>query len=145
MARNIFSENMTVRACSWPLTHSSFEVKSVMSIHTKRSLVVVFGTELSGAAGIFLFHIKLICVAFCPVFHYQSFAAVCILKRILQMKPTLCTIFSVYFFNFIYNLYMFRTSPSPSSGGITVFMRHVVFCYSVQLAVWCVGPASYTE
>jgi len=32
----------------------------------------------------------------------------------------------VYFVNFIYNLYMFRTSPGPSSGGTTVFLRHLV-------------------
>jgi hypothetical protein len=38
----------------------------------------------------------------------------------------------VYFVNFIYNLYMFRTSPVPSSGGTTVFMRHLalVILYS---------------
>jgi len=30
-------------------------------------------------------------------------------------------LFSVYFDNFIYNLYMFRTSPGPSSGQRTVF------------------------
>jgi hypothetical protein len=30
--------------------------------------------------------------------------------------------FLVYFVNFIYNLYMFQTSPGPSSGGTTVFM-----------------------
>ena len=35
-------------------------------------------------------------------------------------------LFSVYFVNIIYNLYMFRTSPGPSSGGTTVFMRHLV-------------------
>jgi len=35
-------------------------------------------------------------------------------------------LFLVYFVNFIYNLYMFRTSPAPSSGGTTVFMRHLV-------------------
>jgi len=35
-------------------------------------------------------------------------------------------LFLVYFVNFIYNLYMFRTSPDPSSGGTTVFMRHLV-------------------
>jgi hypothetical protein len=45
---------------------------------------------------------------------------------ISQMKPTRCTIFSVYLVNFIYNLYMFRTSPGPSSGGTTVFMQHLV-------------------
>jgi len=43
------------------------------------------------------------------------------------MKPTWCTIFSVYFTNFIYNLYMLRTSPGPSSGGITLFMQHWYF------------------
>jgi len=32
-------------------------------------------------------------------------------------------LFLVYFVNFIYKLYMFRTSPVPSSGGTTVFMR----------------------
>jgi len=35
-------------------------------------------------------------------------------------------LFLVYFINFTYNLYTFRTSPSPSSGGTTVFMRHLV-------------------
>ena len=29
--------------------------------------------------------------------------------------------FSVYFVNILYNLYMFRASPGPSSGGRTVF------------------------
>ena len=31
-------------------------------------------------------------------------------------------LFLVYFVNIIYNLYVFRTSPGPSSGGTTVFM-----------------------
>ena len=35
-------------------------------------------------------------------------------------------LFVVYFLNFIYNLYVFRTSPGPSSGGTAVFMRHLV-------------------
>jgi len=35
-------------------------------------------------------------------------------------------LFLVYFVNFIYNLYMFRTSPGPSTGGTTVFMRYLV-------------------
>jgi len=35
-------------------------------------------------------------------------------------------LFLMYFVNFIYNLYMFRTSPVPSSGGTTVFLRHLV-------------------
>jgi len=35
-------------------------------------------------------------------------------------------LFLVYFVNFIYKLYMFRSSPGPSSGGTTVFMRHLV-------------------
>jgi hypothetical protein len=51
----------------------------------------------------------------------------------LEMKPNWCTIFSVYFVSFVYNLYMFQTSPVPSSVGIIVFIRHLVFCYSVQL------------
>ena len=33
-------------------------------------------------------------------------------------------LFLVYFVNFMNNLYTFRTSPVPSSGGTTVFTRH---------------------
>jgi len=51
------------------------------------------------------------------------------------MKPIWCTIFSVYFVNFIYNLYMFQTSPGPSSGGITVFIRHLVL-YKSRRWTW---------
>jgi len=36
-------------------------------------------------------------------------------------------LFLVYSVIFIYSLYMFRISPGPSSGGTTVFMRHLVF------------------
>jgi len=43
---------------------------------------------------------------------------------------------SVYFVSFIYNLYIFRTSPGPSSGGTTVFMRHSVL---VILYRWLSG------
>ena len=50
---------------------------------------------------------------------------------ILWMKPTWCTIFSVYFVNFIYNLYMFWTSPGPSSG----FIQHQV-SYKHSYSSW---------
>jgi len=40
-------------------------------------------------------------------------------------------LFLEYFVNFIYNLYMFRTSPGPSSAGTTVFMQHSVFRYAI--------------
>jgi len=53
-------------------------------------------------------------------------------------------LFSVYFVNFIYDLYMFRTYPGTSWGGITAIIRHLVFCYSVQLAVCCADPAHQT-
>jgi len=38
----------------------------------------------------------------------------------------------VYFVNFIYNLYMFRTYRGPSSGGTTLLMQHLalVIVYS---------------
>ena len=42
----------------------------------------------------------------------------------------------MYFVDFIYNLYMFRTSPDPSLGGTTVFMRHLVL---VILYSWLSG------
>jgi len=35
-------------------------------------------------------------------------------------------LFLVYYVSLIYNLYMFRTSLGPSSGGIIIFMRHLV-------------------
>jgi len=35
-------------------------------------------------------------------------------------------LFLVYFISFVYNFYMFRTSLGPSSGGTTVFIRHLV-------------------
>jgi len=35
-------------------------------------------------------------------------------------------LFLVYFVNIIYDLYVFWTSPGPSSGGTTVFMRYLV-------------------
>jgi hypothetical protein len=45
-------------------------------------------------------------------------------------------LFLVYFINFIYNLYMIRTSPGPSSGGTTVFMWQLVL---VILYSWLSG------
>jgi len=47
-------------------------------------------------------------------------------------------LFLAYFVDIIYSLYKFRTSLGPSSGG-TVFMRHFVFCYFVQLIAWRAG------
>jgi len=44
-----------------------------------------------------------------------------------MMHGTMKTKFSVYFVTFIHNLYVFQTSPCPSSGGITVFMWHWYF------------------
>jgi hypothetical protein len=41
-----------------------------------------------------------------------------------------------YFVNSIYNLYMFQTSPGPSSGETTAFMRHLV---PVILYSWLSG------
>jgi len=47
-------------------------------------------------------------------------------------------LFLVYLvnFTFTYNLYMFRTSPGSTSGGTTVFMRHLVL---VTLYSWMSG------
>ena len=45
-------------------------------------------------------------------------------------------LFSVYFVSFIYNLYVFRTSPGPSSGGTTVFMWNLAL---VILYSWLSG------
>ena len=45
-------------------------------------------------------------------------------------------LFLVYFVNFIYNLYVFRTSPGPSSGGTAVFMRHLVLDILYSYTEW---------
>jgi len=44
-------------------------------------------------------------------------------------------LFLAYFGYFVYNLYIFRTSPSPLRGT-TVFLRHLVF---VILYSWLSG------
>jgi len=44
------------------------------------------------------------------------------LKSLVNETNLVHNLFSLYFFNFIYNLFMFRTSPGPSSNGTTVFM-----------------------
>ena len=48
-------------------------------------------------------------------------------------------LFLVYFVSFIYNLYMFRTSPGPLSGGTNVFMQDGVLLHPAHQTV------SYTE
>ena len=48
------------------------------------------------------------------------------LYNLVNETNLLQVLFLVYFVNFIYNLSMFRTSPGPSSGGTTVFMRRLV-------------------
>jgi len=50
-------------------------------------------------------------------------AALYILLNETKLVHCLSLVYSV---NFIYNVYMFRTSPSPSSGGTTVPLRHLV-------------------
>jgi len=50
---------------------------------------------------------------------------------ILQINPTRCTILLSIFVSL---LYMFRATMCPSSGEITVSMRHLVF---VTLYGWC--------
>jgi len=52
------------------------------------------------------------------------------LKSLVNETNLVHNLFSLYFFNFIYNLFMFRTSPRPSSVGTTVFMQHLVVFYS---------------
>jgi len=45
-------------------------------------------------------------------------------------------LFLMYFVNFIYNLYMFRTSPRPTSRGTTVFMRHLLLVIVYSYTEW---------
>jgi hypothetical protein len=46
-------------------------------------------------------------------------------------------LFLVYFVNFIYNLYMFRTSLGPSSGGTIVFIQHWYLIFWIaDFLVW---------
>jgi len=55
----------------------------------------------------------------CPTLHFN-------MKLTCKWNQLGAQFLSVYFVNFIYNLCMFRTSPGPSSGGTTVFIRHLV-------------------
>jgi hypothetical protein len=56
-----------------------------------------------------------------------------IFRSLVNETNLLHYFFLAYFVNFIYNLYTFHTSPGPSSGGTTVFMRHLVL---VILYIW---------
>jgi hypothetical protein len=47
----------------------------------------------------------------------------------LVNEPNLVHNILSMFCQFFYNLYMFQTSPVPSSGGIILFIPFVVFCY----------------
>jgi len=60
-----------------------------------------------------------ICQILCPVDRAS-------LYNLVNGTNLVHNLFLVYFLNFIYNLYMFRTSPGPSTEGTTVFMRHLV-------------------
>ena len=55
------------------------------------------------------------------------------LHNLVNGTDLMHNLFIVYFVNFIYNLYMFRTSPGPSSGGTTVFVRHLVLVSLKQM------------
>ena len=61
------------------------------------------------------------------------------LENLVKETILVHELFLVYFVNFICNLYMFRTSPGPSSGGTTVFMRHLIL---VILFSWPSGVPS---
>ena len=65
-------------------------------------------------------------IKFWPKLTY--FEMLCFVDRlpciILQTKPTWCTVFLSKFISF---LYICRAPMCPSSGEITIFMRHLVF------------------
>jgi hypothetical protein len=62
------------------------------------------------------------------------------LYKLVNYTKFVHNLFSVYFVNFVYNLYMLRTSPRPSSGGTTVFMRHLVLIIPYS---WLYGIHAY--
>ena len=70
------------------------------------------------------------CPKLCHVFLYSVNRAS--LYNLAHETNLVHDLFLVYFVNFTYSLYMFRTSPGPSSRGTTVLMRHLVllFLYS---------------
>jgi len=59
-----------------------------------------------------------------------------ILYNLVNETNLVHDLFLVYFVIFIYNLYVFRTCPGPSSGGTTVFMQHLEF-YPAYQTVSC--------
>ena len=56
--------------------------------------------------------------------HCSTQARTNVISALVNKTNLVHDLILVYFVNFIYNIYMFRTSPGPSSGGTTVFMRH---------------------
>ena len=56
-------------------------------------------------------------------------------KNLVNETNLIHNLFSVYLVNFIYKLYMFRTSPGPSSGEKNCIYATLLICYSVQLNV----------
>ena len=77
----------------------------------------------------------LFCIAECGMQDGISFQDGCIKlvagwNEIPSCNQLDAQFFSVFFVNFIYNLYMFRTSPGPSSVGTSVFTRHLVLILS---------------
>jgi hypothetical protein len=55
------------------------------------------------------------------------------LKSLVNETNLVHNLFSAYFIKFVYNLFMFQTSPVPSSEGTTVFMRHFVLVILKQV------------
>ena len=60
----------------------------------------------------------------------QNICWTCISIQSCKWNQLLARFFLVNFSNFLHKLYMFRTSPRPSSAGITIFIWHFFFYIS---------------
>jgi len=67
---------------------------------------------------------SILCRYFSPS-HFLCSADRASLYNLVNETNLIHYFFLMFFVNLIYNLYMFRTSPGPSSGGTTVFTRHL--------------------
>ena len=103
---------------------------------------------------LFKFFFSLNLIAFRNVFSPTGFAGyyLFVLKNffsdLVNETNFVHNFFSLYFVNIIYNLYMFWTSPGPSSGGTTVFfatLRTCVLHSCLECRIPSCIPDSYAE
>jgi hypothetical protein len=113
----------------WKSTPPEFDPRTVFEAYRCSNLIYILLFSQKGIIGL----LQNVCILFQHTFHILCSVEHASLYNLINETKFVHEFFLVYFVNFIYNLYMFRTSPCPSSGGISVFIWHFVF---VILFTW---------